>query len=37
MGGHWTSRRAMFAQPPLGQIDELRRFYGDVYPGLKAP
>ncbi len=36
-GGHWTSRRAMYAQPPVAQIDELRRFYGDVYPGLRAP
>jgi allantoin racemase len=37
MGGHWTSRRAMYAQPPLGQIAELRRFYGDIYPGLETP
>ena len=21
--GHWTSRRAMYAQPPASQIDEL--------------
>lgn len=36
MGGHWTSRRAMYAQPPLQQIGELRRFYGDIYPGLPS-
>lgn len=36
MDGHWTSRRAMYAQPPPGQIEELRRFYGDIYPGLKG-
>ena len=35
MDGHWTSRRAMYAQPPLEQIEELRRFYGDIYPGLR--
>ena len=35
MGGHWTSRRAAYAQPPASQIEELRRAYGDVYPGLK--
>ena len=35
-GGHWTSRRAMYAQPPAAQIDELRRFYGDIYPVVRA-
>lgn len=32
--GSWTSRRATYAAPPLNQIDELRRFYGPVYPFL---
>ena len=34
-GGSWTSRKSMYAQPPLGQLDELRSYYGPVYPGLK--
>lgn len=34
MGGRWTSRRAAYAQPPAAQIDELRRAYGEVYPGI---
>jgi len=32
MGGVWTSRAAMYAAPPPGQMDELRASYGDVYP-----
>ena len=35
-GGSWTSRRAMYAAPPLDQIKELRSFYGPVYPWLKT-
>lgn len=35
-GGTWTSRKSMYAQPPVNQIDELRSYYGPVYPGLKA-
>jgi allantoin racemase len=31
MGGHWTSRRNQYAQPPLSQMDELRAAYGEVY------
>lgn len=34
-GGSWTSRRAMYAAPPLNQIEELRSFYGPVYPFLR--
>ena len=37
MGGHWTSRRGRYAQPPAGQIAELRAAYGDVYPGIAPP
>ena len=33
-GGNWTSRRAMYAHPPAGQLPELRSFYGPVYPFL---
>ena len=35
--GSWTSRRAMYAAPPLEQIRELRSFYGPVYPALDEP
>lgn len=37
MGGHWTSRRNRYAQPPASQIEELRAAYGDVYPGIATP
>lgn len=36
MGGQWTSRRALYAQPPASQIDELRAVYGDVYPSIRS-
>jgi len=32
MGGVWTSRRAMYAMPPASQLEELRAYYGPVYP-----
>jgi len=35
-GGSWTSRRAMYAAPPASQIDELRQYYGPVYPWIKS-
>jgi allantoin racemase len=35
-GGVWTSKRNMFAPPPPSQMDEMRRFYGDVYPAEKS-
>lgn len=35
-GGAWTSRKSMYAQPPAGQLPELRSYYGQVYPGLKG-
>jgi allantoin racemase len=35
-GGCWTSKRSMYAPPPPSQIDEMRRFYGDVYPREKG-
>lgn len=34
MGGVWTSRAAMYAHPPREQLEELRSYYGPVYPGV---
>jgi allantoin racemase len=36
-GGSWTSRRAMYAAPPPDQIEEIRSYYGPVYPWVKKP
>jgi allantoin racemase len=36
-GGSWTSRRAMYAAPPPEQIDEMRSYYGPVYPWVRKP
>jgi allantoin racemase len=35
MGGRFASRRGAYAQPPAAQIEELRRYYGPVYPAVK--
>ncbi|MGG5811117.1 aspartate/glutamate racemase family protein [Falsiroseomonas sp. CW058] len=35
MGGRFASRRGAYAQPPAGQIEELRRYYGPVYPKVR--
>ena len=35
IGGRFTSRRGAYSQPPAAQIAELRRYYGEVYPGVK--
>lgn len=35
MGGRYASRRGAYAQPPGGQIAELRRYYGDIYPAVR--
>ncbi len=32
MKGNWTSKRAMYAPPPPSQMEEIRAYYGDVYP-----
>jgi allantoin racemase len=37
MGGRFTSRRGAYAQPPPEQIEELRRYYGPVFPAVQAP
>jgi allantoin racemase len=37
MDGRFTSRRGAYAQPPAEQIEELRRYYGPIFPGVKAP
>jgi allantoin racemase len=34
MGGRFTSRRGAYGQPPPAQIAELRRYHGEVYPGV---
>jgi allantoin racemase len=34
-GGVWTSKRAMYASPPASQMDEMRQYYGPVYPSEK--
>jgi allantoin racemase len=36
-GGSWTSRRAMYAAPPPDQIEEMRSYYGTVYPWVRKP
>ncbi len=37
MGGRFTSRRGAYAQPPAGQIAELRRYYGNIFPRVQTP
>ena len=37
MGSRFASRRGAYAPPPRGQIDELRRAYGPVYPTIASP
>ena len=34
MGGHFLSKRLYYAPPTPEQIDEIRRYYGDVYPSV---
>lgn len=35
MGGTFTSKRLQYAPPPSDQIDEIRKYYGNVYPTVK--
>jgi len=35
MGGTFTSKRLQYAPPGLDQIDEIRKYYGNVYPTVK--
>jgi hypothetical protein len=37
LAGRFTSRRGAYAQPPAEQIEELRRYYGPIFPGVQAP
>lgn len=37
MGGSFTSKRLQYAPPSPDQIDELRKYYGDVYPTVESP
>lgn len=36
MGGKFTSKRLAYAPPGRDQIDEIRKYYGDVYPTVKG-
>lgn len=36
MGGNFTSKRLQYAPPASDQIDEIRKYYGDVYPTVKG-
>ncbi|MBI4195067.1 MAG: hypothetical protein HY526_08315, partial [Betaproteobacteria bacterium] len=36
MDGGWVSKRLYYAPPPPEQIDEIRKYYGDVYPTVKS-
>lgn len=37
MGGRFVSKRLAYAPPPAEQIEEVRRFYGDIYPTVSPP
>ena len=34
MGGTFTSKRLYYAPPAADQIEEIRKYYGDVYPSV---
>jgi allantoin racemase len=36
MGGNFTSKRCEYAPPGGDQIDEIRKYYGDIYPTVKS-
>jgi hypothetical protein len=36
-GGVFTSKRLRYAPPSTDQIDEIRKYCGDVYPSVKSP
>lgn len=37
MGGRFQSKRLAYAPPGPDQIDEIRKYYGDVYPTVRSP
>ncbi len=37
MGGKFLSKRLYYAPPGTDQIDEIRKYYGDVYPTVQSP
>lgn len=37
MGETFTSKRLVYAPPPADQIEEFRKYYGDVYPTVEPP
>ena len=36
MGGRFTSKRLSYAPPAADQIDEIRKYYGNVYPSVPS-
>jgi allantoin racemase len=36
MGGSFTSKYLSYAPPPRSQIDEIRKYYGNIYPTVKG-
>lgn len=36
-GGQFISKRLTYAPPPASQIDEIRKYYGDIYPTVQSP
>ncbi len=36
MGGNFTSKRITYAPPGPDQIDEIRKYYGNIYPTVKG-
>ena len=36
MGGRFVSKRLHYAPPGPAQIDEIRKYYGDVYPSVRS-
>lgn len=36
MGGSFTSKYLTYAPPPVNQIDEIRKYYGNIYPTVKS-
>jgi allantoin racemase len=37
MGGSFVSKRLAYAPPPPEQIEDVRRFYGNIYPTVNSP
>ena len=37
MGGGFLSKRLYYAPPNSDQIDEIRKYYGNIYPTVPSP